>query len=82
MTAHSKISPDPVDALTTLRRQEQLAFARLALQQRRNSWAYRNWALEARRGGKIERFRFYAEKARRAWRDAKANLQIAQNRMP
>lgn len=69
-------------ALMTIRRQEQLAFAHLALQQRRNSWTYRNWAIEARRDGKMAEYLKWRDKAKRAWRDAKANLTIAQNRMP
>lgn len=61
---------------------ERAAFRSLALTQRRESWRYRKWALEAKAEGNTEKFLRYAATARRLWRDAKEHISHARLRTP
>lgn len=62
--------------------EERVAFIRLALTQRRESWRYRNWAIEARAAGNTLDYHRHAATARRLWRDAKTHLSFARSRNP
>lgn len=57
-----------------------LAFASLALTQRRLSWVARRRAWEAERESRLDDYRHFASEARRLWREAGYHLRCAQDR--
>jgi len=61
-------------------RNEYLAFASLALMQRRLSWVARHRAVEAETEAKLDDYRHFAKEARRLWREAIYHLGAAQDR--
>jgi hypothetical protein len=80
MNHHARIEAAVSPVWLATRAAERAAFIRLAQTQRRISWQYRNWALEARATGKPDDYKRYAAEARRLWRDARQHLELARIR--
>lgn len=67
--------------LLTTEQREGLAFFSLARTQKRLSWVYRNWAIEAANEGKTASYIKYRDEAKRLWREAKDHIEIARRRL-
>lgn len=59
---------------TTNTQLQAAALFRLAKTQKRLSWIYRNWAIEAAQEGKAAAYTKYRDEAKRLWREAKYHL--------
>jgi hypothetical protein len=72
--------PPPAVLRRETLRNEYLAFASLALTQRRLSWTARKRAREAEAKAHLDDYRHFASEARRLWRAAVYHLWVAQQR--
>ena len=85
MNAHAELKAASfAGAVSPLRRateaKERAALRSLALTEKRLSWRYRRWALEAEADGNNAAFLRWAAEARRLWREAKSHLEHARRR--
>ena len=73
-----------VGAVSPLKRaseaKERAAFRSLALAQKRLSWIYYRWALEAEQAGNLADYRRYRERSDRYRKDAREHLEHARRR--
>lgn len=63
----------------TISAQNAKAFFSLALTQKRLSWRYRKWALEAADAGNLDAYRRDRDEAKKLWRGAKESLSWARH---
>jgi hypothetical protein len=73
----NQIAPIIAERRAQLMTAERRAFLRLALQQRRLSWAYLRFALEDEKAGKLDSYRKNKQEAQRLRRDAHWHLDRA-----
>lgn len=78
ITSPEKAKSDTTRPVGNLARQAS-AFFSLALTQKRLSWRYRRWALEAADVGKLDAYRRDIAEARKLWRAAKDSLSWARH---
>lgn len=80
MNHHARISPAISPARLANDADERAAFRSLALSQKRRSWTYREWALEAEQAGRLDDYRRYRAESDRLRRDARQHLELARRR--